>query len=179
MRSERGSQGERGNGEDDGGPEHDLHDTPCRETVATIPLPPEPPHLHQHLVPIAAEADGPVVDVDEGGGFVLADFVHFNAVARQPRGDGISPFQCAAAGGVDGDAVGFAEAGDGFFGAVDGWVGDNFDAAPAAAVGVEDTVEVEADRPPSLLNAVAGCQRLKKIVPLGTVTVPSAELTSD
>ena len=61
----------------------------CRDSTATIPLPPESPHLHHYLVPVAAKADGPVVDVDEGGGFVLADFVHFDAVLCQPRGYGV------------------------------------------------------------------------------------------
>ena len=86
---------------------------------------------------------------------MLADFVHFDTVTREPCGDGFPPFQIAAAGGVDGDAVGFAEAGDGFLGAMDGWVGDDLDAAPAAAIGVEDAIEVEADGPPPLFDSVA------------------------
>ena len=70
------------------------------------------PNLGDDLVPVAAEADGPVVDIDEGRGFMLADFVHFDAVPRQPLGDGVPPFLGAAAGGIDGDAVGFAEPGE-------------------------------------------------------------------
>src|SRR5262245_25738906 len=101
---------------------------------------------HQ-LVPVPPKPDRPVVHVDQRRRLVLAYLVDLDRVIAEPGHHGGSPFRRPAAGRVYDDPVLLPEPGDGFGRPVNRWVRDDGFPAPARAIQVQHSVEVEADGP--------------------------------